>query len=136
MGGRGAVVRLIEGKATVCLQASGVSSTTKWLSSVLLWKKSILIFTKPPKRAPVQRHCATTRHWQGIQSCHSSVWSTQSLIQPVLCLQHVSLVCSPLHSSQLCAPAPRPVCAWSPPLGPRSCQAHTLLWRENMRTKG
>ena len=38
-----------------CPQLLSVSLMTRWLSSVSLWKKSSLVFTKPRRRARVQK---------------------------------------------------------------------------------
>lgn len=75
-----------------------------WLSSVLLLKRSSLIFTKP-RRARIWR-CSVTQHWQGIWSCCGSVHVT-SLVRLSFCLHSASFISVPQYT--LPRPALKPM---------------------------
>lgn len=54
------MVRFIRVEIKDCPQVLSVSFTTRWLSSVPLWNKPCLVFTKVRRRVRVQRYYAIT----------------------------------------------------------------------------
>lgn len=132
------MVRFIEAGANAkdCLQVPRVliSSTDRWFISILLWKKSSLVFSKP-RRDRVQKFCHQLGPCQGlVQFSLCPIWLT-SLFRA--------------HSDWHCTAASKPILgspwlptlhgcwihtwsdSWSPHLGPHSCRPIYPLWREN-----
>ena len=101
-------------------QVANISFTTRWLSFVLLWKKSSLVFSKPRRRTRVQRCWAINQHSRAFETTIVYFSTCQRLVHLSPCSHPAALV-SVLN------------CAW-----PRLCyrtQAHAwspckfgLMW--------